>query len=68
MTARLDDLIEREKPVKEPNYEKIEAILTQDWKEAYQQLDRPSKRDFWRILIKEIRIFPDRSIDYDFAQ
>lgn len=67
MNARLADLVEREKPVKEPDFEKIDSVLTQDWREAYQALDRPSKRDFWRILIKEIRIYPDRSIDYDLA-
>ena len=65
MNARLADLLEREKPMKEPDFDKIDSALTQDWKEAYQALDRPNKRDFWRILIKEIRVFPDRSIDYD---
>lgn len=65
LKARLETLTEEAKPVKLPNFERAEALLAQDWKIAYKNLDRPSRRDFWRILLKEIRIFPDRSVVYD---
>lgn len=65
MTARIMYLSEQEKPVKKPDFSKADALLGQGWREAYEQLDRASRRDFWRILIKEIRIYPDRRIEYD---
>lgn len=65
LKVRLEALAEEAKPVQVPDFERAEALLSQNWQLAYKELDRPSKRDFWRILLKEIRIFPDRSIDYD---
>ncbi len=67
MTARLDHLKEQEQPLKEPDFSKLDSVLVQGWTCVYSELDRASKRDFWRLLIKEIRIYPDRSIDYDLA-
>ena len=65
LKARLEELNEQAKPIKTPDFERVEALLSQGWQSVYEDLDRASQRDFWRILIKEIRIFPDRSIEYD---
>lgn len=65
LKARLEALTEEAKPVKMPDFGRIEGLLTQGWQTAYEDLDRASRRDFWRVLIKEIRLFPDRSITYD---
>lgn len=65
LKARLEELTEQAKPIKTPDFGRVEALLSQGWQSAYEDLDRASQRDFWRILIKEIRIYPDRSIDYD---
>ncbi len=65
LKARLEELAERAKPMKTPDIRRVEALLSQGWQSAYQDLDRAGRRDFWRILIKEIRIYPDRSIRYD---
>lgn len=65
LKVRLEELTEQAKPMKTPDFERLEGLLAQGWQAVYKDLDRPSRRDFWRILIKEIRIFPDRSIDYD---
>lgn len=65
LKARLEALTEEAKPVKMPDFGRIEGLLTQGWQTAYEDLDRASRRDFWRVLIKEIRLFPDRSIAYD---
>lgn len=40
----------------EPDYEKIEQILSGDWKEIYNALDAMHKRSFWRSFIDEINI------------
>ena len=67
LKARLAELVEQARPVRVPNLEKAEMILYQGWQAAYENLDRASRRDFWRLLIKEIRIFPDRSVSYDLS-
>lgn len=67
MLSRLAYLAELEKPLEKPDFGKIDAILTHGWKESYVELSRIEKRDFWRILVKEIRLFPDRSIEYDLS-
>lgn len=40
----------------EPDYEKIQQILTSDWKEIYAKLDGEHKRAFWRSFVEEIQI------------
>ena len=65
LKAHLEELNEQGKPTKTPDFGRVEALLSQGWQSVYEDLDRASQRDFWRILIKEIRIFPDRSIEYD---
>lgn len=40
----------------EPDYEKIQQILTSDWKEIYAKLDGEHKRSFWRSFVEEIQI------------
>jgi len=40
----------------EPDYEKIQAVLTSDWKEIYTSLDLEHKRAFWRSFIDEIHV------------
>lgn len=67
LKARLEELEEQAKPMRIPDFGRAEVLLSQDWQAAYENLDRASRRDFWRILIKEIRIYPDRRIDYDLS-
>ncbi len=67
LKAQLEELLEQAKPIKLPDFGRAEALLSQGWRAAYEDLDRASRRDFWRLLIKEIRIFSDRSITYDLA-
>lgn len=40
----------------EPDYEKIQQLLSGDWKETYSQLDAEHKRAFWRSFIEEIQL------------
>lgn len=40
----------------EPDYERIEQMLSSDWKEIYSELDAEHKRSFWRSFIDEIQI------------
>lgn len=40
----------------EPDYEKIQDILSGDWKSIYYELDDDHKRAFWRSFIEEIQL------------
>lgn len=48
-----------------PNFEAAERLLAESWEDIYAGLKSEQKQEFWRILIKEIRIYPDRHIEYD---
>lgn len=65
LTAKLEELRQKDQPPKKMNLAAIEAILSEGWRDAYEEVDREAKQKFWRILVKEIRIFPDRYIDFD---
>lgn len=40
----------------EPDYEKIEAVLSGGWQEIYKALDDEHKRAFWRSFVEEIQL------------
>ena len=40
----------------EPNYEKIQSVLSGGWKEIYSNLDSDHKQTFWRSIIEEITL------------
>lgn len=40
----------------EPDYEKVQQILSGDWKELYAALDAEHKRAFWRSFVEEVQI------------
>ena len=64
MKAKLAELEKVDAVPKTDSLNKIEEILSQDWKSIYEPLPRAEKRNFWRILISAITVQNDRSIDY----
>ena len=40
----------------EPDYEKLQSILTENWQGIYENLDNEHKRAFWRSFVDEIHI------------
>lgn len=60
-------VLEREAAqTKEPDFSAIEAALQGDWRALYSASSRDAKRTFWRQSIREIRIYKDRRVEYDF--
>ena len=45
-----------------PNFEAVEAFLSQDFRQMYDALERDEKRTLWRSIIKEIRVDKDQQI------
>lgn len=50
---------------RKPDFSAAEKLLSNGWETLYFSLSPEKKQEFWRILIKEIRIYPDRHIEYD---
>lgn len=57
--------LESEKSAK-PDLSALENALNKDWKRIYKDVGREDKRDFWRVVIREIRVYRNRHIEYDF--
>lgn len=62
---KIEALEKEASQTKTPNFEDAERILSTGWKTVYKSLKDEKKQEFWRLLIKEIRIYPDRHIEYD---
>lgn len=65
ITAEIQALQEKKKPVPKPDFSRIDQMLSGEWKALYQDLSTEEKREFWHVLIKEIRWFPDRHLEFD---
>ena len=65
MTERLEELLALERPQRSPDFNKIEKVISAGWRDLYQSVSKESKREFWHLIIKQIRIYPDRHIEFD---
>lgn len=65
LESRLEDLKKKHQIIEAPNFDELEKFLGQGWKDSYEASSREAKRKFFVALIKEIRIYPDRRIEYD---
>lgn len=51
---------------KAPDTRAIETALVSGWELVYAQSSMEEKQKFWRKIVKEIRIFKNRRIEFDF--
>lgn len=63
--AKIKELEKEASAQEMPDFSAAENLLSKGWEALYNSLEREQKREFWRILVKEIRIYPDRRIEYD---
>lgn len=61
---RIAELENEAKEVEIPDFSVQDKALGWKWKDAYQELTKEEKREFWMILIDKICVFPDRHIEY----
>lgn len=64
-TDRLNDLMEKDKPIEPPDFDALESLVSSGWKDRYSELSREDKREVWRSIIREIRLYPDRHIEFE---
>ena len=65
ITEKIKELEMKQQPHRHSNLPKIEKLLSGNWRDVYKSLSRNQRREFWRIIIKEIRWYPDRHIEFD---
>lgn len=65
LSKRLEYLLQKDCPPDTQQFQKLEEVWQSSWREDYDVIRPEEKREFWRILIKEIRIYPDRHLDFD---
>lgn len=63
-TGKIDALRMESASQERPNFDKAEKLLSEGWETTYRSMSREGKQEFWRILIKEIIIYPDRHMEY----
>ena len=65
MSEKIAELEKQQEPKKIPDLSVLDSVLVAGWKQLYVELSSEKKREFWRIIIREIRFYPDRHIEYD---
>ena len=67
MEAQISDLEEKQESIVCPDFSALQQVLSDGWRQLYSELSAEDKREFWRIIIKEIHWYPDRHIEYDLS-
>lgn len=65
LSEKLNELIEKDRPAKKPDLSKAASLLTRGWKDIYMDTSKDGKREFWFALVKQIRVYSDRHIEFD---
>lgn len=65
ITEKIHELEIKQQPPRPSNLPQIQKLLSHNWRDMYGALSPMQKREFWRIIIKEIRWYPDRHIEFD---
>ena len=47
-----------------PDFKAVRKALNIGWRTVYAQLDRARRRAFWRGAVREVRVYPDRHIEF----
>lgn len=66
LTAQLEKILAEKAKLQPKSTKALETEFFAGWKEIYQNLSRENKKAFWKLKIKEIRVYKDRRIDFDF--
>lgn len=66
LTAQLE-LLEKSKVKMPPKtHKELSEAFFAGWQDIYRDLSRENKKTFWKLKLKEIRVYKDRRIDFDF--
>lgn len=57
--------LSKEEPEEEKDLSALKKLMESDYRTMYEALDKEHKKAFWRAIIKEFKLKPDKSIDED---
>ena len=63
LTEQIEAITSAELPTHAP--EEIATLFAPGWQDIYKKLTRENKQVFWKLKIKEIRLYQDRRIEFD---
>lgn len=66
LTAQLQDILNARPKIQPKTAEELADAFFPGWQTIYNDLSRDNKKIFWRLKLKEIRVYKDRRIDFDF--
>lgn len=66
LTEKIEALEAAQKEQQRPNLKAMDSVLFKGWREAYNDLEKLERKTFWRMLLAEIRVYPDRHVEYNF--
>lgn len=66
LTSELEKIAEEKAQRPAQLMQDLESTFFDGWQDIYKKLSRESKKSFWRLKIKEIRLYQDRRIEFDF--
>ena len=64
LTEKLEELSKPAEISRTPA--EVAELFAPGWQDIYKSLTRENKQAFWKLKIKEIRLFKDRRIEFDF--
>lgn len=64
-SEKLLELAEKDRVSRKPDLNTVEPMLWETWTDIYWDTSKEGKREFWRALLRQIRIYPDRHIEFD---
>lgn len=62
---RLEQLQEKNRIIELPNTDALDTLLSAGWRETYEESNREIKRKFFVALLKQVRVYKDRHIEFD---
>ena len=66
LNSELDRITEEKKRQAPHPVQDLESAFFDGWQDIYMGLSRENKKSFWKLKLKEIRLYQDRRIEFDF--
>lgn len=66
LTDAIEEIAEKKRQTQPREPQELETDFFSGWQDIYGRLSRENKKSFWKLKIKEIRLYKDRRIEFDF--
>lgn len=66
LTDAIAEIAKKKRQTRPREPQELETDFFGGWQDIYSKLSRENKKSFWKLKIKEIRLYKDRRIEFDF--